>query len=251
MRVAIMQPTFLPWSGYFHLMTEVDCFVFLDDVQLQKPSWQTRNRILFRGEPHFLTLPTRGSRHQLISETRLADEPFREKHLEVLRHAYGKHPHGALVLSLLRDVYADRTLSLLADLNERFIRSMARLLQISPTFVRASELMASGKRSTHLLELLERLGSRNYLSARGSAAYIEEEGVLEEAGVAVVYQDYPVRPYAQLGTSEFVSHLSILDVLAHLGPEATARYVRAREPAEPEPRAALDHARETRAPAPP
>ena len=246
-----MQPTFLPWSGYFHLMTEVDCFVFLDDVQLQKPSWQTRNRILFRGKPHYLTVPTLGSPHQLISETRLADEPFREKHLEVLRHAYGKHPHGALVSSILRDVYADSALSLLADLNERFIRDAARLLQISTPFVRASELMAAGKRSTHLRELLERLGSRSYLSPRGSAAYIEEDGVLEAAGIDVRFQDYPVRPYAQLGAPEFISHLSILDVLAHLGPEAAARYVRAQGLAEPEPRASLDHPLGTHAPAPP
>lgn len=247
MRVAIMQPTFLPWSGYFHLMTEVDCFVFLDDVQLQKPSWQTRNRILFRGSPHFLTVPILGSRHQLISETQLASEPFREKHLELLRHAYGKHPYGALVSSLLQDIYADPSLSLLVDLNERFIRSVAQLLHITPTFMRASELTAKGKRSTHLLELLALLGSQSYLSPRGSAAYIEEDGVLEAAGIEVHYQDYPMRPYPQLGTLEFVSHLSILDVLAHLGPEGSARYVRGRERSGSEPQASGEHPRETRA----
>ena len=46
---AIMQPTYLPWSGYFNLMARVDVFVLLDDVQFERRSWQSRNRILVNG----------------------------------------------------------------------------------------------------------------------------------------------------------------------------------------------------------
>lgn len=228
-----MQPTFLPWSGYFHLMAEVDTFVFLDDVQLAKPSWQTRNRILFRGSPHFLTVPTQGSRNQFIHQTRLATEPFREKHLAFLRHAYGRHPFGQDAIELLEASYSGAALELLAPLNERFIVLAARMLKISPRFVRASSLGASGKKSDHLLRILQTLGSVEYLSPRGSLGYIEEEGILSASGIAVSYQEFTPEPYSQWGASEFVSHLSILDVIANLGPEEAAQYVRGLAPTRP------------------
>ena len=55
--VAIMQPTFLPWMGYFSMMGEVDKFVLLDDVQFEKRSWQQRNKILTSNGPIWLTVP--------------------------------------------------------------------------------------------------------------------------------------------------------------------------------------------------
>lgn len=233
MKVAIMQPTFLPWSGYFHLMAEVDTFVLLDDVQLAKPSWQTRNRILFRGSPHFLTVPTQGSRNQLICETLLAPEPFREKHLTFLRHAYARHPFGQEAISLLELAYQIPDIGRLGQLNEALIVEIARRLQVSPRLERASALGAYGKKSNHLRAILERLGSKEYLSPRGSMGYIEEEGALEAAGISVTYQDFTPSPYLQPGAPEFVSHLSILDVVANLGTQGAADYIRGRAQTEP------------------
>ena len=63
MRCAIMQPTYLPWAGYFNLISQVDRFVFLDDVQFEKQSWQTRNRILLQGEECLISVPVRKTRH--------------------------------------------------------------------------------------------------------------------------------------------------------------------------------------------
>ena len=57
MRCVIMQPTYMPWAGYLHLIDQADVFVFLDDVQFEKQSWQNRNRVLVRGAPHWLTVP--------------------------------------------------------------------------------------------------------------------------------------------------------------------------------------------------
>ena len=73
MRVAIMQPTFLPWSGYFGLMQSVDMFVFLDSVQFDRRSWQQRNRIKTSSGPKWLTVPVRskGKRSQLISDVKI------------------------------------------------------------------------------------------------------------------------------------------------------------------------------------
>ena len=57
MKISIMQPTYLPWSGYFSMIKNADIFVFLDDVQFDKRSWQQRNRILLNKKETFLTVP--------------------------------------------------------------------------------------------------------------------------------------------------------------------------------------------------
>lgn len=225
MSVAIMQPTYLPWAGYFNLISRVSRFVFLDDVQFAKPSWQMRNRILHRGAPHFLAVPTEGSRHQLLSDVRLSGDAFRDTHQKTLQHAYSKHPHGKALLEVVSPVLADRSLDKLVELNVALITALSRRLGLTTPLLRSSQLGLQGKRSSHLLEILLALGDLDYLSPEGSRGYIEQEQVLANAGATVRYQDFTPAPYPQKGATEFVSHLSIADVVAHLGWEAARRYL--------------------------
>lgn len=225
MTTAIMQPTYLPWAGYFNLMARVDTFVFLDDVQFAKPSWQMRNRLLLQGAVHFITVPTQGSRNQRIREVQLAGEDFRGKHEKQLEHAYRKHPHGPALLDLVLPILRDRALTRLAELNVALIGAFADRLGISPRFVRSSELAPSGERSARLLHLLQLLNERDYLSPAGSAEYITEDAVLEQAGVRVEYQRFQPRPYSQKGAATFEPALSIVDVVANLGFDGARSYV--------------------------
>ena len=57
MRVAVSQPTYLPWMGYFALINNVDAFVFYDDVQFSPQSWQQRNKIKTGNGTQWLTVP--------------------------------------------------------------------------------------------------------------------------------------------------------------------------------------------------
>jgi hypothetical protein len=83
---AIMQPTYLPWAGYFNLISQSDVFVFLDDAQFQKNSWHNRNRILVNHLPHWITLPVRhAALCQTIRQTELDDSKnWRRKHIKLL-----------------------------------------------------------------------------------------------------------------------------------------------------------------------
>jgi hypothetical protein len=225
MSASIMQPTYLPWAGYFNLMSRVSAFVFLDDVQFAKPSWQMRNRILHRGAPFFLSVPTEGSRNQILSEVRLAGDEFRSTHQKTLEHAYQKHPFGAEVLEAVSPLLADKTLDRLVDLHITIIVALAQLLGFAPRILRSSELGVQGKRSVHLLEILADIGETAYLSPEGSRGYITLEEAFANSNVSVEYQHFEAVPYPQKGTTEFVSHLSILDVAANLGFEGARRYV--------------------------
>ena len=92
--VAIMQPGYLPWLGYFDLVAMADVFVLYDDVQFDKGSWRNRNRIVGRGEPMFLSVPIRtaGRLNQLIRDTEVADERWQRTHLKTIAQTYRHAP---------------------------------------------------------------------------------------------------------------------------------------------------------------
>lgn len=225
MTAAIMQPSYLPWAGYFELIARSDQFVFLNDVQFAKPSWQMRNRILLQGRAQFITVPTLGSRNQLISEVRLANEDWRSKHQKLLEHAYAKHPHGSAALGVVLPVIADRSLERLQELNARLIEALSQALGLNGNFVWSSALSPEGQRSARLADILNKLGQVDYLSPAGSADYIAEDALLQAAGIRVEYQHFEARQYPQRGAVQFEPRLSIVDVIASLGLSGARSYV--------------------------
>jgi len=225
MTTAIMQPTYLPWAGYFNLIHRADRFVFLNDVKLEKSSWQTRNRILLQGRAHFITAPVSGSRHQLIRDVQLASGDFRVKHQRLLEQAYAKHPHGPALLDVVLPVLSDPGLVKLQDLNLQLIFALCRALDIISEFTCSSDLQPEGERSARLVSILQKLSERDYLSPPGSADYIAEDGLLEAAGIAVEYQHFEPFSYPQRSAATFEPRLSIVDVVANVGFELGRKYV--------------------------
>ena len=90
MKIAISQPTYLPWIGYFDLIDQVDVFVLLDDVQFEKRSWQQRNRIKTPLGLQWLTVPviSRGRREQLINQVEIETPQFSRDHCRAVEHNY-------------------------------------------------------------------------------------------------------------------------------------------------------------------
>ncbi len=226
MRCAIMQPTYFPWAGYFNLMSQVDYFVFLDDVQFDKRSWQQRNRILLEGKDRFISVPVKaGGQEQIIHEVMIDDsQPWRNKQQMTIRHAYARHPYKNEVWNLI-DTIGDVSYKFLADLNIRLITDISEKLALSCSFIRASTLNIGGKRSKHLLNICNYLKCDEYLSPLGSAAYLSEEGLFDNNSVKLMFQDYTPLSYPQRGNEVFISHLSILDAVANLGWSKTVEYV--------------------------
>ncbi len=225
MRCAIMQPTYLPWAGYFNLMANVDLFVFLNDVQFERRSWQCRNRILINGSPQWLTVPTTSSQTDRIDEILVDDtQQWRKKHIKSLKWTYGRHPY-AQELSDVLAIIEDQSITSLSELNIHLIKHFARRLRLEVQFKRANELGADGKRSNHLLSLCRLLGVTQYLSPQGSKDYLVSDAVFEGSGIQLSFQEFTPGCYPQRDCKSFTSHLSIIDVLTNLGAEAAAEYV--------------------------
>jgi hypothetical protein len=222
-----MQPTYLPWSGYWNLMVTADTFVFLDDAQFQRTSWHCRNRIVVAGRAAFLTVPV--CRTGL--ETRLCDaridysRDWRKSHEGQVRQAYARTRSGPLVLDLLRSAWMARPERLI-DLNLRIIRDLAQLLGIQTPLWQSSQLGISGERSERLLKICRHFQAGDYLSPAGSAEYLEEDGFESDGETALHFQSFAPGAYSQPNVSEFIPYMSIVDVIANLGVDAAAAYVR-------------------------
>ncbi len=222
-----MQPTYLPWSGYFNLISKVDRFVFLDDVQFEKRSWQIRNRILVHGQECLISVPVRKtSRDTQIQEIFISnDSDWRRKHWMTLRTAYGGANYGEEALTLLESFYTGKPPQLLSEFNQAIIQRIAGALSLNAIFFKASDLQCEGVRSGHLIQICRQLGSDEYVSPRGSADYLEEDNFERLSEMRLTFQNFEPSPYAQHRSENFLSHLSIVDVIANIGIEATKAYI--------------------------
>lgn len=216
---AIMQPTYLPWLGYFDLIDQSDMFIFLDSVQFAKRSWQQRNRIKGPNGAQWLTVPVQSKhfRDQKIAEVEIDPAAaFQEIHLRTIRHLYGRAPFFSAYFPALERIFREPQYRL-ADLNIELIGWCCGELAIKTEMVRSSMLGVSGKLTELLVNICEAVGVDRYLSAAGSRDYIEQNNLFAERSIELVYHVYTHPTYRQIHGA-FEPYLSVLDLLMNEGP---------------------------------
>ena len=213
---AIMQPTFLPWTGYFAMILESDVFIFLDDVQLNHRSWQNRNLILSQDGPRWLTLPLqkKGLQSQLVLQAQVAEDMNTPKRiLGTLRHAYARAPFFLEVFPTVEKLVNQYLRDGLAALNIELVKQFSRWLYSDTKFLRSSELeLANTYKAERLAEICRAIGAEKYLAAEGSRTYLEEAGPGIWSGITVSYFKYRHPSWPQLGDQAFQTNLSIIDL---------------------------------------
>ena len=222
MNCVILQPSFIPWRGYFHQIQRADVFVFYDCVQYDKHGWRNRNRIKTPQGAQWLTIPVAASgacQGLLIRDAQLAeDTAWRRKHLATLSQNYRKARFWQDYAPLAEEIYAQPGPHL-ADITCASTEAIARRLDIKHTrFVRSSSLAASGEKTDRLIDILHKLGASHYISGPSARGYIEPEK-FAAAGITLEYMNYDYPEYPQLH-GPFDGHVSILDLLFNVGPEA-------------------------------
>ena len=143
---SIMQPTYLPWAGYFNLINSSDIFIFLDDVQFSKQSWQNRNKILIDKKRHWLTVPViRKSSKDKINQIKIDDtQKWRKKHTLSIKQNYFNHKYYNQ-LDIILELINDKKMNHLLDLNISIIKAISKALNIkSSKFLISSKLNKSG-----------------------------------------------------------------------------------------------------------
>ncbi len=222
MRVAILQPAYLSWLGYFDLLDQVDHFVLLDSVQFEKRSWQQRNRIKTPIGLHWLTVPvvSRGKREQRIAEVEIQGEFWRD-HIRSVEMNYRRSAFFDRYFGKLSGWMEEGAASArLATLTIGLLRRLAEELEIRTPMTRSSEMAVEGKRTNLLAEICVALGATTYLSPLGSADYLLNElPMMTDRGIAVEFQHYEHPEYSQL-FPPFQPFASVIDLLFNEGDKA-------------------------------
>lgn len=217
-RVAIMQPTYLPWSGYFGLMQAVDVFILLDSVQFARRSWQQRNQFKTANGVRWLSVPVRskGKRDQLICEVELDKSTgFATTHRRSIELSYGKTPYFSQYANNLLPLLNNGS-PLLADMTIALIQQLKAQLGIETRVLRASNLSGSGAKADLLASLCRQVGATAYISPPGSKEYLDESDAFEQLGVPVRYFEFKHPEYPQ-PFGKFIPNMSIIDLLFNCG----------------------------------
>jgi hypothetical protein len=216
----IMQPSCLPWLGYFDLVDQAGTFVFLDNVQFEKQSWQQRNRVRGHGGLEWLTVPVlmKGRSGQVISEVEINRSVRPDKFLRQVRQHYGRAPFFERYADGFEAVFTPAyEAGNLCEFNIALITWLCSCLSLATPMLRSSRLKAAGKRSGLLVEILREIGAARYLSPRGSSVYLEAERELfERQGISVAYQNFRHPEYRQV-YKPFVPFASCIDLLFNEG----------------------------------
>jgi len=221
MIVGILQPGYLPWLGFFEQMYRSDVFVLYDDVQYDKEGWRNRNRIKTANGVQWLTVPVlvKFSDRPLITDIRVNNEMnWRKKHLSSIKQSYGKAPFFKDYSGLFEEAYS-RDWDFLVDLDLYFIMKLAECLGMREKRVlRSSDMPVRGERDERLVHLCKHLGADTFYEGAAGRDYIDEE-TFSRGGVRVEFQEYDHPIYCQLH-GNFVSHLSVIDLLFNHGGES-------------------------------
>jgi len=224
MKCVILQPSYIPWRGYFHQIQKADLFIFYDDVQYDKDGWRNRNRIKTAQGLQWLTIPvhTKGSVVEGIPINQIKiswDKPWNIHHWRAIQFAYRKAPFFSEYEEFFAGMYAQEP-ELLADFTIQTTIELSRMIGITHTqFLRSSELTGvSGDKTDRLLSILQRVEADHYISGPSAREYIETEK-FREAGIRLEYMVYDYPQYEQL-YPPFEQQVSIIDLLFMTGHRA-------------------------------
>lgn len=218
MKIAIHQPNFLPWIGFFDKMDQADTFVILDEAAHSNSSSDTnRNKIKTPKGAIWLTVPLT-KREIPINEVRIDNsQHWKEKHWETIEKNYKKSKYWNEYKESFEQIYHTHWEKLI-DLNMAIINHIKTLLNLNTTIKLESDLQKDfGKGHTRILNIVKHLNGKIYLSGTGAKAYNNEKE-FKENQIELIYQDFNHPTYPQ-SWGDFIPNLSIIDMIFHCGPE--------------------------------
>ncbi|MCX8478627.1 MAG: WbqC family protein [Chitinophagales bacterium] len=226
--IAIHQPNYIPWLGYFYKIAHSDTFVFLDNVQFPKESPAARNYIKGKtGEKVLLSVSVKKSKgaFQNYNELELDySTKWHLKHLNQIKDAYFKAPYFKEFYPELEKLYLEPA-SNLAAFNTKIILWILNQLNIHTTIKIASHFDdgSLGTQNERNLNICLHFKANKYLSGTGARKYNQED-VFIKKNIELIYSDYTPQEYTQIN-GPFVANLSIIDTLFNVGKEGTRKMI--------------------------
>lgn len=215
MRLAIMQPYFLPYIGYFQLMSAVDKLVLLDDVTFINGGWINRNRIAVKGAPYWVTLPlAQASQNRRINEIEIVDDPsWRRKTARTVEMSYGSAPFAHDILPLFSDMLKDAR-GFLSPFLFRQLRRVADYIGIDTAIEDTATIYPKEGRSgqERILDICAREGATGYVNLPGGRN-LYDPGLFTSAGIELLFLEPNLPALTLQHSGDDGPSLSILDLL--------------------------------------
>lgn len=215
MIVSIHQPSYWPWLGLLDKIAKSDVFVILDDVQINKRSYQKRN-IFWCNKKKYLILKARFSDNSIINEIKLLkqDEPM--NHLRILKQWYKDSLYFNETINYIKKSNSfKQTYEYLVDVLIDTIKISCDILKIDTIMIKSSEIDYKGKKSDLNLSICKKTGANIYLSGKGALDYIKEDDFknFTKENIKIKFQNFEHPIYQQYNNCDFISGLAGLDIL--------------------------------------
>lgn len=222
MKIAVHQPNFIPWIGFFNKIFLSDHFVILDDVkppQTGGGNWLNRNFLNLGGRKKLFTIPIKQipGGYKIISDIEISDnESWQKKLIQAVAFNYKKTEFYKEGMNVIENICTLDELNL-ASLNVAIINQICEFLEINrKKIVLASDFGVMSSSTLRIRDLIECLGGSTYVCGEGSDAYLKAD-VLVDSGIQVCYQENSYPRYKQPHTSDFIENLSIIDWIFNQG----------------------------------
>jgi len=217
MIIAVHQPNYLPYLGFFDKMAKSDVFVIYDDAQFNKEDFQHRNKIRIYHGWKWLTVPVEKKRIPIkdinIKNTLKKGFKWNETHLRDIKDNYENTPYYKRYEKVFESIYTEEYDNLI-DLNMNIIFFLKKVFDINTKIVFSSELGLTSKSSARLVEITETLGGDIYLSGSGGRNYLNVS-LFEKKGIKIEFQYFKHPTYKQAYRG-FIPNMSSIDILTNV-----------------------------------
>ena len=217
MKLAIMQPYFMPYIGYWQLIKAVDTYVVYDDVNYINRGWINRNNILISGSSYMFTIKLKqASQNKLINEIEILDDFSKLK--KQIEFAYKKAPYYDNINVLLNKIF-DYPNKNLSDFLLNSMRVICEYLNINTTLIKSSDVKKDNTlhAESKILDICSVLKADEYYNAIGGQSLYNKDK-FKTNGIVLKFLKPEIMPYKQF-KNDFVAGLSIIDVLMFNSPE--------------------------------
>lgn len=220
-RVAILQPNYIPWRGYFDLINYVDEFIIYDDAQYTKRDWRNRNIIKTPKGLSWLSIPVevKGKYLQKIKDTKISSSFWQKKHLDTIKFCYLKAKYFKLIYSLIEPLYIRKPYVYLSETNINFLKGINSFLDIKTVISKSSDFSLPHGKNDRLIYLVKKAKGDIYVSGNSAKNYLDLN-VFANNEVSVEWYNYNhLIEYEQLW-GKFENFVSVIDLLMNVGPKS-------------------------------
>lgn len=211
MIVAIMQPYFFPYIGYWQLLNCADTFVIYDDVNFIKQGYINRNSILVANKSQRITLEVIGaSSNKVINKVQVGNNS--KKLLKGIVQAYKKAPEFEKAFPLIQSILENPERNLAKYLGN-LIEEISSYLEINTNIIYSSDIDKNNnlKAQDKVLDICQRLGASHYTNTVGGLKlYNKEDFKTKKLELNFIQSEFI--EYKQF-KNEFIPYLSIIDIM--------------------------------------